>query len=114
MSAFTVPKLLFLAGLGHQSKAQTGMLYVASQQGSNADAGIHSQASRMLTGMSLGLLSQLVMTNAAADAFVVQQANCCSTLWACLACSAICHTYTSWGTLFNRLKVFSVKNGFWK
>ena len=85
VSAFTVPKLLFLAGLGHQSKAQTGVLYVAAnQQGSDADVGIHSQASRMLTGMSLGLLSQLVMTNAAADAFVVQQANCSSPL--CMPC----------------------------
>lgn len=76
VSAFTVPKLLFLAGLGQQSNAQTDMSEVENQQGHTADIGIHTQASQMLTGMSLGLLSQLVMSNAAADAFVVQQASC--------------------------------------
>lgn len=76
VSAFVVPKLLFLASLGHQPNAQTDMLYgVANQKGFTADVGIHVQASQMLTGMSLGLLSQLVMANAAADAFVVQQAS---------------------------------------
>ena len=76
VSAFTVSKLLFLADLGQQSNAQTDMCEAANQQGHNADVGIHAQACRMLTGMSLGLLSQLVMTNAAADAVVVQQASC--------------------------------------
>lgn len=75
VSAFTVSKLLFLAGLGHNS-AQTNMCEAANQQQHDAVVGIHFQASQMLTGMSLGLLSQLVMKNAAADAFVVQQASC--------------------------------------
>ena len=76
VSAFTVSKLLFLAGLGHNSSAQTNMCEAANQQQHDAVVGIHFQASQMLTGMSLGLLSQLVMKNAAADAFVVQQASC--------------------------------------
>lgn len=75
VTAFTVPKLLFLAGLGQQSNAHTDMSEVANQQGHSVPVGIHAQASQMLTKMSLGLLSQLVMTNAAADAFVVQQAS---------------------------------------
>ena len=85
VSAVVVPKLLFLASLGHHTNAQTDMLYgVANQRGFDADVGIHVQASQMLTGMSLGLLSQLVMANAAADAFVVQQASCCTLCTICL------------------------------
>lgn len=89
VSAFIVPKLLFLASLGHQANAQTDMLYqAANQKGFNVDVGIHMQASQMLTGMSLGLLSQLVMANATADAFVVQQASCCTL---CMICVFIQH-----------------------
>lgn len=97
VSAFVVPKLLFLASLGHQPNAQTDMLYQASsQKGFNADVGIHVQASQMLTGMSLGLLSQLVMANAAADAFVVQQASCCTL---CIVCVFIEHFPVKHGLL---------------
>lgn len=74
VSAYIVPKLVFLAGLGYCPHAQTDTVPTAADQlDSCVGIGIHVPASKMLTGMSLGLLSQLVMSNAAVDAVVMQQ-----------------------------------------
>lgn len=71
-----MPKLVFLAGLGYCPHAQTDTVPTAADQlDSCVGIGIHVPASKMLTGMSLGLLSQLVMSNAAVDAVVMQQAS---------------------------------------
>ncbi|KAL3161961.1 hypothetical protein ABBQ38_009041 [Trebouxia sp. C0009 RCD-2024] len=76
VSAYIVPKLVFLAGLGHCPHAQTDAVSTAADQlDSCVGVGIHVPASKLLTGMSLGLLSQLVMSNAAVDAVVMQQAS---------------------------------------
>lgn len=74
VSAYIVPKLVFLAGLGFHPHAQTDVLSAAAGQ-QHYSVSIHIPACKMLTGMSLGLLSQLVMTNAAVDAVVMQQAS---------------------------------------
>lgn len=67
---------MFLAGLGHCPHAQTDAVSTAADQlDSCVGVGIHVPASKLLTGMSLGLLSQLVMSNAAVDAVVMQQAS---------------------------------------
>lgn len=87
VSAGVVPTLLSAAALGQLLPTQNRppvALYSSSTELAT-DVGIHLQASTMLSEVALSLLSQLVMTNGAADPKVVQQASCCLLLpWASL------------------------------
>ena len=80
VSAGVVPMLLSAAAHGQLLPTRTKMPHAALHScgpGPANDIGIHLQAPTMLTEVALGLMSQLVMTNGAADPCIMQQASCC-------------------------------------